>query len=348
MWIASSLETIRTPTCIALGNFDGIHRGHRRVVEPILAARPLFEESEREADLERYLVGARPSRGHSADDSEPIPRLEGDRPQPVPYATVVTFWPHPRAFFSGQPQPLLTPLAEKAQILETMGIEQLVLLPFTQELANLTPEEFFKEIVVDRLQARFISVGQDFCFGRQRAGTTQDLQAIATRYNIATHIISLQCEQGERISSSAIRHALAAGDLNQATQLLGRPYRLIGDVVSGQQVGRTIGFPTANLQMPSDKFLPRQGVYAVWVRIGTERPPQPGVMNLGVRPTVDGTRQTVEVHLLDWSGQLYGQTLHVDLVTFLRPEQRFSGLDALKAQIQQDCMAARSLLHQPE
>lgn len=345
MWIATSLETIQTPTYIALGNFDGVHRGHLRVVEPVLSVCRLPVGADCEADLEeRHLVGTLPRRVRESESSTALDVLTGDRPTTRPYATVVTFWPHPRAFFSGQPQPLLTPLEEKAQILEGIGVEQLVLLPFTQELASLSPQDFFEEIIVSQLQAQFISVGQDFCFGRQRSGTTADLQAIATRFGIATNIVSLQCQDGERISSSAIRRALTEGNLPQATRLLGRCYRLGGEVVAGQQLGRTLGFPTANVQVPPDKFLPRQGVYAVWVHLKDGALPHPGVMNIGNRPTVDGTHQTIEVHLLDWSGELYGQTLQVELVLFLRPEQRFSGLDELTTQIQKDCAIARTQL----
>jgi riboflavin kinase/FMN adenylyltransferase len=225
-----------------------------------------------------------------------------------------------------------------------------VLLPFTQDLANLSPQAFVEEILVQRLQAQQISVGQDFCFGRQRSGTAVDLQRIAAQYGIPVQVASLHTCQGERISSSAIRHALEAGNLKRANQLLGRPYTLLGHVIQGQQLGRTIGFPTANLQLPPEKFLPCQGVYSVWVHFLssdfelTPQPPQPGVMNIGNRPTVNGSALSVEVHLLDWNGNLYGEHLMICLEGFLRPEQKFSSLDELKAQIQADCEVARSRL----
>jgi riboflavin kinase/FMN adenylyltransferase len=344
VWIASSLETIRTPTLIALGNFDGLHRGHQAVVQTILSrtlpqTQPeVSRQVQPQSEAGRKLVGVFPL-SHSPSTHP----ATGDR---LPYKTVVTFWPHPRAFFSGTPQSLLTPLTEKAHILEAMGVDQLVLLPFDYDLANLTPQAFVEDIVVQRLQAQFISVGQDFCFGRQRTGTTETLRAIAAQFGIETHIVPLQCQDRERISSSAIRQALAMGEVEHATRLLGRPYSLSGEVEKGQQLGRTLGFPTANLQIPSDKFLPRQGVYAVWVRgIPVRTPAIPGVMNLGCRPTVAGTQQTLEVHVLDWTGDLYGQSLTVDLVAFLRPEQQFAGLEDLKTQIQQDCATARQHLH---
>jgi riboflavin kinase/FMN adenylyltransferase len=268
--------------------------------------------------------------------------LEG-RAESTPYRTVVTFYPHPREFFTGQRRLLLTPTAEKAQYLQTLGIQQLVLLPFDQVLADLTPEAFVEQILVQALQARQISVGQDFCFGRDRSGTITDLQQIAAQYGVSVEVAPLYLENGERISSSAIRHALSQGELVQANQLLGRSYTLVGEVRSGQQLGRTIGFPTANLQLPEDKFLPRYGVYSVWVSGTALEEQQLGVMNLGYRPTVAGQQLVAEVHLLDWLGDLYGHTLTVSLEHFLRPEQKFASLDELKSQIQRDCEQARLL-----
>jgi riboflavin kinase/FMN adenylyltransferase len=315
VWITSSLTTAKSPTLVALGNFDGVHRGHQQVIQPVLSAASSAPE--------------------------------------IGYPTVVTFRPHPQEFFTGRSRPLLTPLDEKASCLSKLGVEQLVLLPFDRALADLTPEQFVETVLVQHLQARKVSVGEDFCFGRKRSGTAKDLQAIATPLNIQVQIVPLYTANGERISSSAIRQALQEGNLTKANQLLGRPYSLVGQVVEGQQLGRTIGFPTANLKLPTEKFLPRQGVYCVWVYLskptdssasGHLAQALPGVMNLGHRPTVGGIQQTVEVHLLDWSGDLYGQTLTVSLAEFLRPEQKFASLEELKAQIQSDSTTARSIL----
>ncbi len=379
MWVTSSCTAALTPTSVALGNFDGLHLGHRQVVQPILnrslgqtsatvsetgqswhfiAGKDENLESEHPATCDNDSAGNRLS-GRDSD--------AGDRP----YSTVVTFDPHPQEFFTGQPKKLLTPLAEKVELLAAMGVEQLVLLPFDRELAALTASEFVEEILVRQLQASRISVGVDFRFGRGRAGTAVDLQSIASSYGIDVTLAPLHnCGEGDRISSSAIREALASGDLRKAHQLLGRPYSLVGTVVGGQRLGRTIGFPTANIELPPEKFLPRFGVYAVQVSVKDRggmikdesssykwENPQSlisgkasdlsfvnGVMNVGCRPTVDGQQPTVEVHLLDWSGDLYGQTLSASLVEFLRPEQKFASLDALKTQIQTDCDVARKLL----
>jgi riboflavin kinase/FMN adenylyltransferase len=317
VWVTSSPTTVLTPTAVALGNFDGVHQGHRQVIQPVLPAPGTVDQ------------GAHP------------------------YATVVTFHPHPQEFFTGQPRLLLTPLTEKAAQLSTLGVKQLVLLPFDRALASLNPEQFFEQVLVQQLKAVQVSIGSDFCFGQQRSGTAKDLQAIAARYGIAVTITSLKHLGDERVSSSAIRQALQEGNLPYANQLLGRPYRLIGKVTQGQQLGRTLGFPTANLQLPPDKFLPRLGSYAVRVHVCDRDhavdlsavPSLPGVMNIGYRPTVNGKTQTIEVHLLDWAGDLYEQTLIVHLEAFLRSEQSFASLDALKAQIQADSDRARTLLN---
>lgn len=314
MWITSSLDTVRVPTRVALGNFDGVHRGHRRVIEPVLISS---------------------SPGAIAPES-----LSNA------YATVVTFCPHPKEFFTGQCRQLLTPLSEKIACLQEMGVEQLVLLPFDQSLASMTALDFVETILIRQLQAQQISVGQDFRFGCYRSGTTEELRAIAATHNVAVQIIPLHTSNGDRISSSAIRDALQEGDLAQANHLLGRAYTLVGEVVSGQQLGRVLGFPTANLKLPTEKFLPRRGVYSVRVMGAMQTPsqPAPGVMNIGNRPTVNGLQQTIEVHLLDWAGDLYGRTLTVSLEKFIRPEQKFDSIEALKSQIQADCDLARSLL----
>ncbi|MEG4301253.1 bifunctional riboflavin kinase/FAD synthetase [Microcoleus sp. D3_18a_C4] len=401
MWVTSSCSAALTPTSVALGNFDGLHLGHRQVVQPILNRSPgqnsatviasgqnLLSNAGRDQNLETEhlatcdndsaappdracsshnfdgLIGQTRAEGNSLSgiDSDGVDRL---------YGTVVTFDPHPQEFFTGQPKKLLTPLAEKVELLAAMGVEQLVLLPFDRELAALTASEFVEEILVRQLKASRISVGVDFRFGRGRAGTAVDLQSIASGYGIDVALVPLHnCGEGDRISSSAIREGLASGDLTRANQLLGRPYSLVGTVVGGQRLGRTIGFPTANIELPPEKFLPRFGVYAVRVSVkqGGEKMKEEsssyqrenpnslipgtasnlsfvnGVMNVGCRPTVDGLQPTVEVHLLDWSGDLYGQTLSASLVEFLRPEQKFASLEALKTQIQADCDIARSVL----
>ncbi len=344
MWVTSSFATVLTPTAVALGNFDGVHRGHSQVIQPILhpsGAAQSIAMTPPSGEGQGRIEGLRLP-NHKENVEHPIRLGKGHT-----YSTVATFNPHPREFFSGQSWKLLTTRSEKVQQLSLLGVQQLVLLPFDRELASLSPQEFVEKILIQRLQATHVSVGEDFHFGHRRAGTAYELQAIASSYGVEVSIVSLQMCQGERISSSSIRQSLQDGDISKANLRLGRPYTLTGVVVKGQQLGRKLGFPTANLQLPPEKFLPKHGVYGVRVH----HPTLPSlasspcaVMNIGHRPTVSGIDVTVEVHLLDWSGDLYGQTLTVSLEQFLRPEQKFASLEDLKRQIQVDCEAARAVL----
>ena len=314
MIISNPATTERKARAIALGNFDGIHQGHRVVLQPV---------------LEPALLPA----------SINIPNNLSK--------AVVSFSPHPREFFSQQPLPLLTPKQEKAGLLADLGFDELILIPFDKALANLSPRDFVGNILVSQLQAQIISVGADFRFGKARSGTAQELKTTANQHGIAVEINSLHKYRDlsgnlVRVSSSLIRQALSRGEIIQANQMLGRAYSLRGKVVTGQQIGRTIGFPTANLDIAQNKFLPRFGVYAVTVHYQQQN--ILGVMNIGCRPTVAGEAPTIEVHLLDWSGNLYNQELTVTLEAFLRPEQKFASLDALKSQIQSDCQQAKELV----
>jgi len=305
VWVFSATNQLLLPTCVALGNFDGVHLGHQTIL------RALMETSAR--------VG-----GHSA---------------------VVSFNPHPRAFFSGQPQSLLAPQEEKVALLSELGVEQLVLLPFDENLARLSPQDFVERILVDRLRAKTVAVGADFRFGHQRQGTAADLRRLGETWGVEVEIVALKSDSAARISSSRIRAALGAGQIEQANRWLGRPYCLQGIVLQGSQLGRRLGFPTANLALPQDKLLPALGVYAAQVLLTDSTEFLPAALNLGRRPTV-GKGETVvaEVHLLDWQGDLYGQKLSVYLHRFLREERRFKDLTALKEQIQRDCQEARQAL----
>lgn len=358
MWVTSSLTTTITPTAIALGNFDGVHLGHQAVIGQILpdlssGLEPYPKSRNENPYLPEYQLSSSGLKGFSHRNLASGLRVElagaGERRPNQVMPTVVTFFPHPQEFFSGESRPLLTPLAEKAAHMGRLGVGQLVLLPFNHELAALSPEAFVDTLLIKQLKAQRISVGKDFCFGKQRSGTVDDLKALASKHGVEVCIAPLQLRGTERISSSRIREALSMGDLATVNALLGRPYSLMGRVVQGQQLGRALGFPTANLKLPSDKFLPQRGVYSVWVLGvgGTPEQALPGVLNLGIRPTIGGLIPTVEVHLLAWSGDLYGKTLNLLLQEYLRPEQKFSSLDALKTQIHHDCQVALASLAKP-
>jgi len=295
-------QIVSSPTAIALGNFDGLHLGHQRVISAILGT----------------------------------PQI----------STVVSFDPHPQEFFSKTLRPQLTPLPEKQVLLERLGVQQLVVLPFTASLAQLSYTEFMERILQNYLQAERIAVGFNFRFGKDRKGTIYDLKRV---WGDRLTIISEQSlSEAVRISSSNIRTALGNGNLELAQRMLGRPYSLTGTVVHGQQLGRKLGFPTANLLLPERKFLPRYGVYAVHVDCihGSNLV---GVMNIGMRPTVenghirDVHRPVIEVHIIDWEGNLYGSEMRVKLMGFLRPEQKFHSLEELKQQIIRDCSSAKTV-----
>ncbi|PZU95317.1 MAG: bifunctional riboflavin kinase/FAD synthetase [Pseudanabaena sp.] len=307
---------ISRPTAIALGNFDGVHLGHQQVIAPITPE-----------SLRKF------ASDHNQLSSTKLT------------STVVSFSPHPQEFFSQAPRSLLAPFDEKVALLKSLGVEQLVLLDFNAELAKLTAQEFMQQILINYLQVEMISVGFDFHFGQKRQGSVIDLENVwGDRLTIIPEQTMSFGDDTEkpnvRISSSNIRAALAQGDIGLANALLGRPYNLVGKVIRGKQLGRTIGFPTANLELPSQKCLPRDGVYAVTVVTNDSQSIINGVMNIGMRPTVNGDRRSVEVHLFNWQGDLYDQQISVNLINYIRPEKKFDSLEMLKAQIQEDSQQA--------
>ena len=294
----------RKPTALALGSFDGLHAGHRGVIAEAIRDCP---------------AGAVPS--------------------------VVSFWPHPREVLFGEPRLRLDLPSEKLALLKPLGIEQLVLVPFTRELAELSAEAFVETVLLDTLQARQIAVGANFRFGRNRSGDAALLQQVAAARGVPVRVADIVEDADGRMSSSRIRSALEAGDLKTARSLLSRPYRFQGPVVKGRGLGRGLGWPTANLRVDGRKFLPGLGVYASWAWLDGTGVRMPAVMNLGPQPTVDpNAPSAVEVHLLDRSLELVGRQLHVEPVSRLRGQVKFSGLEALSEQIGRDADAARSLL----
>jgi len=291
------------PTAIALGSFDGLHEGHRQVIASVV---------------------------EQAAASQLVP-------------TVVSFWPHPREVLYGDARLRLDLPAEKVALLEPLGIAQLVLVPFTPDLAALSPEAFVEQVLVQQLQARLVAVGENFRFGSGRSGDIHTLRELCAVRGIALLVQPILSDSSGRLSSSRIRRALEAGDLPEASRLLGRSYRFGGRVVRGRGLGRELGWPTANLQVDGRKFLPQQGVYAAWVWLQGER--LAAVMNLGPQPTVDPTAPSaVEVHVLGRRLELEGAELLVEPVALLRQQKRFESLEALVGQIGRDAARAEQLL----
>jgi riboflavin kinase/FMN adenylyltransferase len=288
-------------------------------------------------------------------------------PELVP--TVVSFWPHPREVLGGETRLRLDLPAEKLHLLQPLGIEQLVLVPFTPALSTLSPRAFVDAVLVGQLRAGLVAVGENFRFGAGRSGDADALIHLAGIHGVRVAVLPMLEDGGDRLSSSRIRRALGGGELDEAARLLGRPYRFGGRVVSGRGLGRQLGWPTANLQVDGRKFLPLEGVYAarVWRLDGvppeldaTEEAeaarrdplmdPSPAaamaaVMNLGPQPTVDpDAPSAVEVHLLERRLDLCDAELLVEPVALLRRQQRFPDLEALVAQIGADAARARDLL----
>ncbi|CAM0555001.1 Bifunctional riboflavin kinase/FMN adenylyltransferase [Vreelandella titanicae] len=290
--------------CVAtIGNFDGVHRGHQAILQQC--------------------------REHAARWSVPL--------------TVVVFEPQPREFFAGdQAPPRLTRLREKVRLLRDFGAEQVLCLPFNDALRSLTGREFIDQVLIDGLGVKHLVVGDDFRFGCDRRGDFALLAEVGREQGFGVEHTRTFTVDDERVSSSRVRTLLASGNFSAAARLLGRAYSLHGRVVRDQQLGRTIGVPTANLPlMPQPLTL--RGVYAVVAELENgER--YPAVANVGFRPTVGSERPTLEVHLLDFKGDLYGQRMTVFPCARLRGEVKFDNLEALKAQIERDQARARHYL----
>lgn len=282
--------------CVAtIGNFDGVHLGHQAVL------------------------------GELAEKGEEMG---------LPTA-VITFEPQPQEYFvHGVIPPRLTRLREKLKALRRFSVDRVLCLSFNPKLAALSAEEFVQKVLIDGLGIKYLVVGDDFHFGCNRSGNFEMLKQAGKQHQFEVVNMHTFGISGDRVSSTRIRQALQAGDLQQAEQLLGRPYRMSGRVAHGSKLGRTIGFPTANLFLHRKKT-PVDGVYAVEM-FGIDGEPVAGVANVGTRPTVDGTRSLLEVHLFDFDQDIYGAHVDVDFLMKIREERKFESFDALKQQILKD------------
>jgi len=294
--------TAVAPTVLTIGNFDGVHIGHQAVLGALCRqAQALSTQS-----------------------------------------CVMTFEPHPREFFMPQQAPArLTSLREKLELFEAAGIQIVHVCHFDAAFAAVSAQAFIRDILHQSLDACAVLVGEDFCFGAKRGGTLETLRAGGEQFGFDVLPVPKIMLGDERVSSTAIREALAVGDLQRAKALLGRDYSISGLVVHGDKLGRELGYPTANVQMHHDKP-PLTGIYAVKLRL-SQSGDLPGVASLGVRPTVkaDG-KPTLEVHLFDFDGELYGQHVQVHFLQKIREEQKFADIEALKRQITLDEQAARN------
>jgi riboflavin kinase/FMN adenylyltransferase len=297
---------------VTSGTFDGVHLGHQRIL----------------------------ARLRQVADAVGGP------------AVVITYWPHPRLVLGPPPShpellelQLLNTLDERAARLAEHGVDYLLVMPFTREFAEWNSEQYIQELLLKTVGTKHLVIGYDHRFGKNREGGFDYLTQHAARYGFTVEEIPRQDVDAVGVSSTRIRRALRAGDVATATSYLGYYYPVTGLVVTGQQLGRTIGYPTANLDVPEKlKLVPAQGIYAVWCTTAADTR-HPGMLSIGVRPTIGaGLAQTIEVNLLDFSGDLYGQLLTLEFVAWLRGEEKYDGLAALTAQLALDAQATRAAL----
>ncbi len=288
---------------LTIGNFDGVHRGHAEVINRLV-------EKAKHLDLP---------------------------------AVVMTFEPQPQEFFRGENAPArLSLLRDKVMLLDELSIERMLCINFNKKFADYTAEDFVEQLLVKALGVKYLVVGDDFCFGKQRQGNFNMLRKAGEKFGFAVVSTQSFVLGDKRVSSTEVRRLLAEGNMEQARRLLGHPFILSGKVAHGQKIGRTIGFPTANIALKR-KVTPVRGVFAVklyWDNSDIYE----GVANVGFRPTVNGQVCQLEVHLFDFDGDLYGKTVEVELVAKIRDEQPFGSLDALKKQIKNDADRAKALL----
>ena len=293
-------------TILTLGTFDGVHIGHKKILERIT----------QNTENGKY------------------------------ESLVLTFFPHPRMVLQEKSEiKLLNTIAEKTKLLEATGIENLIIHPFDESFSRLTAEEFVHSILVDQFHIQKIIIGHDHRFGRNRTANIDNLIAYGAEYGFEVEQISAQEIQDVSVSSTKIRKALTEGKMDLANEYLGYDYFLSGKIVKGKQLGRTIGFPTANIEIEEDyKLIPKTGVYAVKALIDQKE--VFGMMNIGFNPTVNGQKQTIEVNLFDFDADIYDKKIEVSLLHFLREEQKFGSIDLLKEQLNQDRINALAFINQ--
>lgn len=291
---------------ITIGTFDGVHKGHQSILNHV---------------------------------KQEARKIQGE-------TVVITFHPHPRLLLRPDDTTLqlITTLDEKLELLEHYGIQNVVVVPFTREFSNLSAEAYIRDFLVSTFKPNRIVIGYDHHFGKNRSGTIRMLEQFQFSYQYHLDEIPKQIVEDIDVSSTKIRKGIMQGQVDQVARLLGHPYSLKGLIKKGNQLGRTIGFPTANIQSSDElKLLPKIGVYAVWVQYKNDT--YKGMMNIGTRPTVEGTNITAEVHLIDFDKDIYGEEIKVNFVKRIRDEIKFESLQALKEQIEIDKQEVIQLLH---
>lgn len=289
---------------VILGNFDGVHKGHQR----------LFEIAKEEAMKEHLTT------------------------------VVFSFYPHPTWIIGDNKKSLLMSRRDKKKLIESLGIDVLVEYPFTKEFARISAETFVRELLVKQLKAKVLVIGSNYFFGRDKEGDPHFLTKIGKQYGIKVHVVEAVVQNGSMISSTHIRELIREGRIEEAREMLGHPYMIVGEVIKGKQLGRTIGFPTANLEADPYRVYPPKGVYATKVKVYSNV--YMGMTNIGVNPTVCGKKKMIETHLLDFNYNLYGQEIEIDFYKYIRPEIKFDNIKALKEQMMSDKHTIQKILEQ--
>jgi riboflavin kinase/FMN adenylyltransferase len=304
----SSISAIKNPV-LTIGTFDGVHIGHKKIIDQL---------------------------------NEEATKIGGE-------SVLFTFFPHPRMviFPESHGLKLIQTQEEKLEKLKEMGLQNVIVFPFTFEFSRLTALEFVRDMLVNQLHVKKLVIGYDHQFGKNREGSIHFLRDVAETYEFEVIEIPAQDIAAVHVSSTKIREALLSGDIEKANDYLGAPFELIGNVVKGKQLGRTIGFPTANLKLANElKIIPQNGVYAV--KVFYQENCFEGMMNIGIRPTIESENDTtIEVHIFDFDQTIYGESLRVELYKKTRDEQKFNGIDALKNQLKSDEISIRTFFNRP-
>ena len=292
---ASALAKTNRESAVALGCFDGVHIGHSEIIKKAV-------ESAKEASL---------------------------------LSVVWSFQAPPKSFFAkGDERQLLTTLSEKKRLIRSLGVDMLICIPFNKKIAKLSPRVFFENIIIKQLNAKHVFCGFNYRFGHKGIGDVALLQKLCDEFDITLTIVDEVTVDKKTVSSSAIRSYLASGKTEAAEKMLGYPFSLRGRVKDGQHLGRKLGFPTVNQEIPKDKILIKNGVYITRIKFG--RTKKYGITNIGIRPTVEGKEPICETHILDFCGDLYGKYVTVEFLKFLRSEKKFNSLDELSEQVMKD------------
>ncbi|MCB0163058.1 MAG: bifunctional riboflavin kinase/FAD synthetase [Anaerolineae bacterium] len=307
MQVFSDLFTARLtdPTVLTIGTFDGIHRGHQDLIAQLKATASIKQAQ----------------------------------------SAIIAFHPRPKTIFAPHlfSNDYLTTPSEKIALIASLGIDVLILIPFSRELSQITASDFVK-LIVENLSVVELCVGYDFALGKNREGNVEKLRALGQQFGYGVTTVEPFLLDGQVVSSTQVREQLLSGDVRRAAYLLGRYPSLTSEIAQGAQRGRSIGFPTANFSVPPERLLPANGVYATFIQHPGRSHRYPSVTNVGVRPSFGENERTVEAHIFDFNENIYGQTLTLEFVERLRPEQKFDGIAALVAQISKDSDQARSLL----